>query len=247
MSHVDTWNNLRKEVLVFITRLELPNRDLKAQKDFYANILELPVKSTSSGLEVRAGKTDILFTQARPDFEGAYHFAFNIPENQFHTSKEWLSKRTPLLFDKSGKDEFPSEGWNSHSLYFKDAAGNVLEFIARHNLNDAVDTPFDSRQILQVSEIGLPSEDVVGLANELCARLNLSVFKQEPNERFTPVGDDNGLFILPIQGRIWMPDSGVPAKLLPIKVTGDANGKRWEVRGVPYEIREQSLPVDPVD
>jgi hypothetical protein len=33
-----------------------------------------------------------------------------------------------------------------------------------------------------------------------------------------------------------MPDSGVPAKLLPVKVRGEASGREWEVRGVPYEI-----------
>jgi len=62
------------------------------------------------------------------------------------------------------------------------------------------------------------------------------VFRHQPNETFTPVGDDNGLFILPIKDRIWIPNSGVPAKLLPVKVKGDANGKEWEVRGVPYEL-----------
>lgn len=220
-----------------IASLELQTRDLQAQRDFYANILELPTTLTPSGLEVQAGKTELLFTQAGPDFEGAYHFAFNIPENQFPASKEWISSRVPLLCDESGKDEFASENWNSHSIYFKDAAGNVLEFIARHNLKNAADGAFDSRQILQVSEIGLPAEDVVGFANELCTRLNLSVFRQEPSKTFTPVGDDQGLLILPARDRIWKPDSGVPAKLLPVKVTGKANGKRWEVRGVPYEIR----------
>ncbi len=82
----------------------------------------------------------------------------------------------------------------------------------------------------------MPSEDVIQLAKELCVRLGLSIFKQEPNENFTPVGDDNGLLILPAVNRIWMPDSGVPAKLLPVNTQGTANGKEWEVRGVPYEI-----------
>ncbi len=219
-----------------IVRLELLAADLWAQKDFYADVLELPVKLTSSGLEVKAGKTDILFTQAPPDFDGAYHFAFNIPENQFHAAKEWISSRVPLLCDASGNAEFPSQSWNSDSVYFKDAAGNVLELIARHNLKDAVSEDFGSQQILQVSEIGLPAEDVVGFANELCTRLGLSVFRQQPNENFTPVGDDHGLLILPARDRIWKPDSGVPAKLLPVKVEGETSGKHWEVRGVPYTI-----------
>ena len=219
-----------------ITGLELLAADLQAQQDFYTNILELPVKRTSSGLEVKAGNTDILFVQAPPDFEGAYHFACNIPENQFRAAKEWISGRVPLLREENGTDEFHSESWNSDSVYFKDAAGNVLEFIARHNLEKAREDEFDSDHILNISEIGLPSEDVVAFADQLCRQLGLSVFKQEPNETFTPVGDDNGLLIVPIKGRIWIPNSGVPAKMLPVKVKGETNGQEWEVRGVPYEI-----------
>jgi catechol-2,3-dioxygenase len=220
-----------------IVKLELSTADLQAERDFYAKVLELPANLTASGLAVQVGKTELLFTQAPSDFEGAYHFAFNIPENQFGASKDWISSRVPLLCEAGGKDEFPSQTWNAESLYFKDAAGNVLEFIARHNLQDAVDGNFDSRQILQVSEIGLPSEDVIGFANELCTRLGLSVFRQPPNESFTPVGDDHGLLILPARDRIWKPDSGVPAKLLPVRVQGETNGQRWEVRGLPYTLR----------
>ncbi|HSL47169.1 MAG TPA: hypothetical protein VK897_27265 [Anaerolineales bacterium] len=219
-----------------ITRLELLTADLQAQRDFYADVLELPVSLTSASLEVQAGGTNLVFKQAWSDFDGAYHFAFNIPENQYDNAKRWIMSRLSLLQDKTGKEDFESKSWMSDSVYFLDTAGNVLEFIARHNLNNRVNEDFDSRKILNVSEIGLPSEDVVGLANELCTRLGLSVFKQEPNENFTPVGDDNGLLILPLKDRIWMPDSGVPAKLLPVKVQGIANGREWEVHGVPYEI-----------
>ncbi len=219
-----------------IQRLELLTANVQAQRDFYTRVLELPAESLSSGLAIQAGSTEILFSQAPSDFDGAYHFAFNIPENQFQNSRKWITSRISLLRDKSGKEEFESKNWNSDSIYFLDAAGNVLEFIARHTLQDATDEGFDSRQILNVSEIGLPSENVIVLANELCTRLDLSVFKQDPNDNFTPVGDDNGLFILPLKDRIWMPDSGVPARMLPVRVQGMANGRDWEVRGVPYEI-----------
>ena len=221
---------------VNITTLELSAKDLEPQRDFYANTLELPVELESSILKVKAGKTDLAFTQAPMEFDGAYHFAFNIPENQFYAAKAWISGRIALLRGENGQGEFGLNTWNSHSVYFKDAAGNVLEFIARHDLKNAAQADFDSRQILNVSEIGLPSENVIEFTNELCTSLGLSVFRQEPNETFTPVGDDNGLLILPIKDRIWMPNSGVPAKLLPVKVTGETNGRKWEVRGVPYEI-----------
>ena len=226
----------RKRKDVNIINLELPAKDLQAQMDFYKNVLELPVKLSFGRLEVQTGKTILVFTQAQSDFDGAYHFAFNIPENQFRAAKGWIVSRTPLLSDETGKDEFESENWNSDSVYFKDAAGNVLEFIARHNLENAAEEEFDCCQILNVSEIGLPSEDVISWANELCTKLNLPVFKQEPNENFTPVGDDNGLLILPLKDRIWIPNSGVPAKLLPVRVMGNVDSKEWEVRGYPYEI-----------
>jgi len=219
-----------------IKSLELCTNDLIAQRDYYSQVLELPVNLFAEKLEVQAGETKLIFTQADAGFDGAYHFAFNIPENQFQQAKAWISDRSPLLRDETGKDEFESESWNSNSVYFKDAGGNVLEFIARHHLKNAISGEFDSSQILNVSEIGLPSEDVIAFANILCSRLDLSVFKQEPNATFTPVGDDHGLFILPIQNRIWIPNSGVPARLLPVKVQVEVNGKKWQVRGMPYEV-----------
>lgn len=219
-----------------IIYLELPARDLVAQRDFYSQVLELPVLLSAEKLEVKAGQTALTFTQAAPDFAGAYHFAFNIPENQFLAAKAWISERIPLLDDENGQDEFTSESWNSQSVYFKDAAGNVLEFIARHNLQNREEAEFDGAQILNVSEIGLPSEDVIRWAKEICVQLGVSVFAQEPNETFTPVGDDNGLLILPIKNRIWIPNSGVPAKLLPVKVRVTVDDTAWDVRGVPYEI-----------
>ena len=43
-----------------------------------------------------------------------------------------------------------------------------------------------------------------------------------------PVGDDNGLFILPVKNRIWIPNSGVPAK----DVAGQGDWKcKWQRLG----------------
>jgi catechol-2,3-dioxygenase len=221
---------------VYIRHLELLTTDIQSQHGFYSQVLGLQVTLFTGKLEVRAGKTKLVFTKAEPDFDGAYHFAFNIPENQLSQAIEWSSSRFPLLHDDTGEEIFESKSWNSHSVYFKDPAGNVLEFIARHDLTNAVTDQFNSEQILNVSEIGLPSENVIELADRLCTQLGLFVFHQEPNETFTPVGDDHGLFILPVKDRIWMPQSGVPAKLLPIRVQGNVDGKTWEVHGVPYKI-----------
>ena len=36
---------------------------------------------------------------------------------------------------------------------------------------------------------------------------------------FTPVGDEQGLFVVVKRGRMWFPDTGKAAELLPITVT----------------------------
>lgn len=222
---------------MLIKRLELPALDLVAQRDYYAYVLDLPAHLEDNYLLVKAGRTDIIFTQAPSDWAGQYHFCFNIPENQFLQAKVWLSKRIPLLKDAQGNDEFKSQTWNAASLYFKDTAGNILEFIARHDQKNSTDIPFNGEQILQVSEIGLPSKDVISFAKELCETLGVSVYKQEANETFTPIGDEDGLFILPIENRIWYPNTGVPAQMLSINVDVEVNGKEFKLSGLPYEVR----------
>ena len=86
-----------------IMRLELLTGDLQAQRDFYGDVLELPVDLTGSSLEVQAGTTNLVFKQAWSDFDGAYHFAFNIPENLYDAAKRWITSRIPILRDKNGK------------------------------------------------------------------------------------------------------------------------------------------------
>jgi hypothetical protein len=222
---------------MLIRQLELFSNDLNSQRDFYSNLLELSVQSDTELLIVQAGQTELVFKQAPMNWKGAYHFCFNIPENQFIAAKAWISARSPLLKDEQGNDEFPSKAWNSTSLYFKDAAGNILEFIARHDQKNAVSkTSFESGQILQVSEIGLPSRDVIALAKSLCSKLGVSVYRQAADGTFTPIGDEEGLLILPVEGRIWIPNTGVPAQLLPVKIKISVNENKFELDGIPYRV-----------
>ena len=221
---------------MIITRLELLTSDLPAQLDFYSSLLELPARLAGDTLTVTAGKTNLVFTQAPAEWRGAYHFCFNIPENRFAQARAWISAKVPLLPDEKGNDEFHSKTWNASSIYFKDAAGNILEFIARHDQGNAVDAPFESGQILQISEIGLASKDVIAFAKELCGKLGVEVYRQDFNETFTPIGDEDGLLILPVEKRIWYPNTGVPAELLPVKVELEVNGRTFKIKGVPYVI-----------
>ncbi|MFN8411793.1 MAG: hypothetical protein U0Z26_05350 [Anaerolineales bacterium] len=221
---------------MLIKRIELLSADLPTQQKFYADTLELPTQLKQGALEIQIGTSQLVLTQAPEGWVGAYHFCFNIPENQFAASKKWISSKTPLLQDEKGNDEFASDSWNSNSLYFKDAGGNILEFIARHDQKNASQTPFNSQQLLNISETGLPSKEVIPFANELCQTLGISVYRQEPNETFTPIGDEEGLLILPVENRIWYPNTSIPARLLSVHLNLEVNGKEFILTGMPYKV-----------
>jgi catechol-2,3-dioxygenase len=216
-----------------ITRLELHGSDLEQQALFYREVLALDVHIEEGiRLTVHAGTTEVIFSKAEVGESSLYHFAFDIPENQFEHAKEWLASRTALLANEDGSTTTYSKTWNSHSVYFKDAAGNILELIARHALQNAS----EGYKILSVSEIGLATEDVLALVKTLKEKTGLSPYKDESSETFTAVGDANGLFITVKQGRIWYPNTGVPAQLLPIRVHFLVDETKMSLGGFPYQI-----------
>jgi len=83
-----------------------------------------------------------------------------------------------------------------------DPAGNILELIARHTMDIAVDRPFDpKRDLLGISEMGLPTKDVPRAVDELEA-LGIPTYKRR-DPVFNPVGDEEGIFIVVSPGRRW--------------------------------------------
>lgn len=216
-----------------ITRLELKTSDIQEQALFYSKTLGLETHVTAVGqVLVRAGATELVFTQADEGQPCQYHFAFNIPENQFEIAKEWLALRTQILANENGDTTIYSESWDSHSVYFKDRAGNILELIARHDLQNAS----EGFEILSISEIGLATQDVLAQVKTFQEKTGLFPYKDESSETFTAVGDADGLFITVKQGRTWYPNTGIPAQLLPIRVYFQMGETKMVLSGFPYEI-----------
>jgi catechol-2,3-dioxygenase len=220
-----------------IIELYLQTTDLSRQRDFYQDALGLATRIEREELLVQAGVTRLVFTQASGGLGGVYHFAFNIPQNRFDEAKAWLSRRLPLIKNNTGMDSFAFENWNAHSLYFLDAAGNILEFIARHNMANDSNEPFRERSILSISEIGLASDDVEATVKMLQAGLGVGIYDGEGSDTFTAVGDEDGLLIVVKEWRIWFPDTGQPAKLLPVAVSvAKQAGEVPRIVGTPYRV-----------
>ncbi len=222
------------EESVHILELRLATDRLPEIRDFYLNTLAFPLlDETFDSLTMGAGETRLVF--GRGD-AARYHIAFNIPENQFADAKRWVMERVPLLRIQDN-DEIHWSAWNAHALYFFDPAGNIMELIARHNLPNAANEPFNSRSIRQASEIGLAVANVQQAVERLRAELGVGVFDAGDGETFTALGDDYGLFIVVKQGRAWFPTADQLADFYPLGVTlRGAADKHLTLPDLPYRI-----------
>lgn len=219
-----------------IAELHLVTNHLSAQRAFYHDLLEFPlVAETPTSFTVQVGASTMTFGATAEPLPSIYHVAFNIPENQLALAKGWLGARAPLL-QNGDSDEWHFADWNAHTIYYLDTDGNILELIARHNLPTASAAPFTWRSLLSVSEIGLSAPDVRTLYQQL--NRELGVERWRGNEtNFAAVGDEEGLFILALNGRPWNGNAS-PAQPLPTTVVLRGAGDRtMTFADLPYQIR----------
>lgn len=202
-----------------IQDVTLHTRSLAPLRDFYAATLGFPLLAeTDQRLTFEAGTTRLTFVE-EPAFDSFYHLAFDIPGNQVEEAQAWLERRVPLLADEHGRNRFPpGERWNTTNLYFDDPAGNILEFIARHNLNHEAEA---FAGVLHVSELGVVVPDVSAAVQDFGERFDLRPFNGE-SDTFTAIGGHDGMLIVVREGRGWFP-VGRPAVAAPFEVGFDGS------------------------
>lgn len=193
---------------------------LMAVRRFYGDTLGLPVDHEQAGeIAFRVGESRLVFVSGAGT--PRYHFAFNIPENQLEAARDWITQFVHLIPGDDGSPILHFPAWNAHSIYFYDPLGNVGELIARHGLPTASQVPFSAASLLNISEIGIPSPDVLGDATRWSERVGESFYLGNSSENFTAIGDEYGLLIVVSVGREWYPRSGVPAQDRPLSVIVD--------------------------
>jgi len=231
-----------------IVELTLQSKDIAAQRAFYHDLLGLPVIADGGQqITFQAGHTQLRFEQANSALPSVYHFAFNIPENQFMQAKDWLTARTPLAVSPEDpqKEVYDFTDWNAHAFYFLDADGNIAEFIARHNLDNASHEPFSENSILGISEIGLATPDVIQTVEVLQQNVGIPVWRGAGSDMFCALGDEYGLFIVVKDGRNWL-SSNRPAVPLPIQVLIEGiSNLDYHVPGLPFHIRRGVRGTEP--
>lgn len=228
-------------ILLQILHVKLWTSSIDSLRSFYTYTLELPVqKDSKDEFTVKAGRCSLTFVnQVKADHveeNPFYHFAFDVPSTSIDKSIEWLkSKGIALNVLPNQQYKIYSNHWNATSIYFYDPAGNIVEFIARHDLNYSAANSFSSKDFIHISEIGLVVHDVPKIMDLLKENLNIETYK-DYNERFAPVGDESGLFILSAYNRVWL-GSNKPAKMFQTEITIEGSPPRsFSIAEYPYHI-----------
>lgn len=203
---------------VRIAQLRLQTSELGALHRFYEQTLGLTVSRDADAIRVEAGATEIIFDSlAASDTPPFYHFAWNIPQNKLELVRLWQRERTPLI-RRDGEEVIEFPAWNAQSVFFHDPVGNILEHIARHDLDNSAVGEFEpSRDVLCVSEIGVVVDDVPKAVAMIRESLGIEIYRDN-YEAFASMGDANGLLILVQRDRKWTPDRVREAQSFPMHV-----------------------------
>jgi len=213
-----------------LEHIQIQTNNIQDTITFYKDLLGLPIiKSNLNAASIQAGNSVLEFIE-NLNFKSIYHFAFNIPENKLDEAIEWCKNKVDLIFIEDQKVITNFENWNASAVYFYDNNGNLLEFIARHDLDNAQTEAFSSKSILNISEIGIVNENPLELGNQLIEQHDLAFFSKNDNsEIFAAVGDDEGLLIMVKPNRNWYPTQ-TPSESNRTKVRIDNKGTKIELK-----------------
>jgi len=212
---------------MLISRVTLYSNALEEMKDFYLNKLDFQLlHSSEMSFSIQVGESELEFRKNNLNSKPLYHFAFNIPSNQFSEAKEW-AKKMVVLNVEDGEDEVYFSRSNAHSFYFMDPAGNIVEFISRHTISPESNEPFSVHSILNVSEMSMTTDQVLAVGNQLI-EYGISVRDGEAlSDGFHFMGENGVYLLLGLSGRRWF-FSELDAAVHPLQIEID-NEKQIEI------------------
>ena len=201
-----------------IVRLEIYTNNLNSTRNFWGEKIgleEVAGESSSSKVTYKLGSSLLTFRYFYRLEPFVNHFAISIPPNQIESALTWLkSKEIKIIKNEiTVADIYANPVFNSKSIFFDDAVGNVVELIAFQNLgpefegkqiSTPVDGPFSKDQLFSISQVSLPGINVRAAYDVLH-----TIFEYDSLSRSTasykPTGGPEGLVLLRLKSRPWLP------------------------------------------
>lgn len=191
-----TENSMQIESVVFQTN------QIESMREFYGETLELPITSRDvDSFSVAAGSTTVTFERTNTANQN-YHFALRVPNGQLIPAAHWLLERTELSEHPTGSKVVEFTQLNSESIYFVDPAGNLIEFVARSDLDDTVEGDFSPTYIRSMNEIGMPVNEVAPMISFLTDRIGIESLG-DVDADIVSIGDLNGMIVIAQAGTDW--------------------------------------------
>ncbi|MEY8350857.1 VOC family protein [Bacillus cereus] len=205
---------------MLINKVVLYSQALEEVQEFYLHTLGFQLlHNGEASFSIRVGESELEFRKSHSNTKPFYHFAFNIPSNQFSEAKEWAKKKVVLNVE-DGADEVYFSRLNAHSFYFMDPAGNIVEFISRHTISPESNEPFSVHSILNVSEMSMTTDQVLAVGNQLVEYGILVRDGEVLSEDFQFMGENGAYLLLGPSGRRWF-FSEVDAEVHPLIIEVD--------------------------
>ncbi|REJ10957.1 hypothetical protein [Halobacillus trueperi] len=197
----------------------LKAREIDSMRRFYIDLLNFTEIERQEGcLSIKVGHSVLQFLEEKEARKPFYHFAFNIPSNQFQEAKDWVREKVSLNTEND-RDEIEFERLGGRSFYITDPAGNIVEFIAREQ-SPGQAGPFCMQTLLNISEMSLTVSHVLKAGEEL-QRIGLTSRDNDPINRayLNFMGDDGSdCYLLLVEpGRRWI-FSDLVSEVHPLKV-----------------------------
>ncbi len=197
---MNTFGMLRARGDFMFKKVTLYTDQLEDMKGFYEYQMGFRiVEEDSKSFTLAIGSSTLIFRES--ERKAVYHFAFNIPGNQFTLAKSWAASRVTLN-RQEGMNEIFYANFNADAFYFQDPAGNVVEFIARRNIDRMGDFTIDS--LLNISEVSITTPFVEDIG-ELLEDMDIPV---RGNKGIEPkalnfLGRDDAFILLVAPKRTW--------------------------------------------
>jgi catechol-2,3-dioxygenase len=210
-----------------IEKLILQSTNFSQQIYFYEEILGLKlIEKNEDSFSVKVGKSILVFEKSNS--KSYYHFAFNVPSFQIMDALDWTKERVDIL-QFEGEDILDFKSWNAKAFYFFDADNNIVEFIDRRNLDNKTGEVFSIYNLLEISEMGLPANNILQVFQLLNEKASIKKYSGN-YDNFCAAGDEHGLFIIVNQNtKNWLP-TALPAKAFPFKLIFQNEGKKYYLK-----------------
>lgn len=200
-----------------IKELNLRVENVLANKAFWVETMGFELLAQGNQFfTVKIGDSRLTFRPKSTVNPPIYHFSINIPQNQVENALDWLKNEGGKYIDGPTasvnivRDEITNAEiinkplYQANSVFFNDHAGNIIELIARNELDYTVDGPFTRDQFLRISEVAVITRNSRDCQTRLEEEFGAKPFLGGTSG-YTQVGGVDGVLLLVIPDRPWIP------------------------------------------